>query len=78
MLNLLIVEDESAIREGVAKLFPWAELGIQVVSTCRNGLEALGYVSKHRVDLVLCDIRMPRMRWPLCSTTSMRTPKARS
>jgi two-component system response regulator YesN len=61
MLHLLIVEDEAGIREGIAQYFPWSQVGIQVAATCRNGAEALAYVSKHHVDLVLCDVRMPEV-----------------
>jgi two-component system response regulator YesN len=61
MLQLMIVEDEAGIREGIAQYFPWSQLDIQVVATCRNGAEALDYVCKHHVDIALCDVRMPEV-----------------
>ncbi|MCE1197003.1 response regulator [bacterium] len=61
MLRLLIIDDESTIRTGVATYFPWASLGIEVAGACRDGLEALALMEKTQVDLVLCDIGMPRM-----------------
>jgi len=61
MLRLLIIDDESTIRTGVATYFPWASLGIEVAGACRDGLEALALMETTRVDLVLCDIGMPRM-----------------
>ena len=61
MLRLLIIDDESTIRTGVATYFPWASLGIEVAGACRDGLEALALMETTPVDLVLCDIGMPRM-----------------
>ena len=61
MLRLLIIDDESAIRSGISAYFPWASLGIEVASTCQDGLEALSIMERTKPDLILCDIRMPRM-----------------
>ncbi len=61
MVRLLILDDEFGIRTGIASYFPWAALGIEVAATCENGFEALEFLAKNPVDLVLCDIRMPRM-----------------
>lgn len=61
MTRLLILDDEFGIRTGIAAYFPWPSLGIEVAATCENGIEALEFMAKHPVDLVLCDIRMPRM-----------------
>jgi len=61
MLRLLIVDDETAIRTGISAYFPWASLGIEVAATARDGAEALQIMEKESIDLVLCDIRMPRM-----------------
>ncbi|HWR11852.1 MAG TPA: response regulator [Rectinemataceae bacterium] len=61
MLRLLIIDDESAIRAGISAYFPWSSLGIEVAATCQDGLEALAVMEKATFDLILCDIRMPRM-----------------
>jgi Response regulator containing CheY-like receiver domain and AraC-type DNA-binding domain len=61
MLRLLIVDDEQGIRNGIASYFPWAGLGIEVAATCQDGCDALELLAKSRFDLVLCDVRMPRM-----------------
>ncbi len=61
MLRLLIIDDEAAIRAGISAYFPWASLGIEVAATCQDGLEALAAMETTKFDLVLCDIRMPRM-----------------
>ena len=57
-LTILVVEDTEDAREALGALL--LALGAQVL-TARDGLEALEVVSKNRTDLVLCDLRMPRM-----------------
>lgn len=61
MYNLIIVDDESKIRNGLCNYFPWQEIGFQVVCDARNGKDALDYVRDHRVDVILSDIKMPEM-----------------
>ncbi|MBS5065559.1 MAG: response regulator, partial [Hungatella hathewayi] len=61
MFQMIIADDESAIRNGLRDLFPWEELQVQIVCTAANGRAALDYVENHPVDLVLADIRMPGM-----------------
>jgi two-component system, response regulator YesN len=61
MFRLLIVDDEFAIRNGIASYFPWAGLGIEVGAVCQDGLEALALTQAEDFDFILCDIRMPRM-----------------
>ena len=40
MLKLLIVDDEEIICNTIAKVIPWDELGITLVGTCLDGVEA--------------------------------------
>ena len=61
MYKLLIVEDEKAIAQGIAKSNPWEEWGFQVVGICANGEEAVAFIEQDKPDLVLSDIRMPKM-----------------
>lgn len=61
MYKLLIVEDERAIAQGIAKSNPWEEWGFQVSGICSNGEEAVAFIEKDKPDLVLSDIRMPKM-----------------
>jgi CheY-like chemotaxis protein len=76
-MNALIVEDEKTPRELLRDLVPWALHGFDRVDTARNGLEALDLLDQGGVDLVLTDVRMPKMdgvelalevrrRWPDC------------
>ena len=43
-LHLIIVDDESFMRDNLAHLFPWEELGYEVASVFANGREALAYL----------------------------------
>jgi len=57
-LRILIVEDEEAIRLLLARVF--GEEGHEVV-TARDGQEALGHLRKREFDVVIADLKMPRM-----------------
>lgn len=60
MLQMLIVDDEKEIREGLFA-WPWKGLNIETVGCCSHGLEALQFLANNPVDIVLTDIRMPFM-----------------
>jgi DNA-binding response OmpR family regulator len=55
---ILVVEDEPVIRELMAILLE--EEGYAVRQAC-DGVEALQTVDQHPVDLVLSDVKMPRL-----------------
>ncbi len=59
MLKLLIVDDEKIIRETLSKHIPWGKLGIRVIGTAQNGLEAYDIIMDEYPDIVMTDIKMP-------------------
>lgn len=61
MYKLIIVDDETKIRNGLHHYFPWNEIGFEVVAEASNGKAALDYILRNPVDVILCDIRMPVM-----------------
>ncbi|MFC4099691.1 response regulator transcription factor [Paenibacillus xanthanilyticus] len=61
MYNVLLVDDEPMIREGLRTLIDWEELGYQVADTAGNGREALEKQERLNPDLMIVDIRMPGM-----------------
>jgi PAS domain S-box-containing protein len=58
---ILIIDDESGIRNGLAYLL--RRDGYKV-ETAANGLLALAKLQEQAFDLVLCDLRMPRLDGP--------------
>lgn len=61
MYSLLLVDDEKDILEGYAAYFPWAEAGFTVAATASSGQEALSILRTQTIDLLVCDIEMPRL-----------------
>lgn len=60
MKVLLIVDDEAYARQAVANTIPWAEHGVEVHQVS-SGKEALDFMEKRTVDVLMTDIRMPSM-----------------
>lgn len=58
MYTVVIVDDEAAISEGIASLFPWQEIGFQAIPFS-DPRAALSYMQGHPVDVLLSDIEMP-------------------
>ena len=61
MIKLLIVDDEENTREGLKNFVPWAELGIDDICLAGDGVAALDVFAQEDPDIILCDVRMPRM-----------------
>lgn len=59
LLRLVIADDEAYMRENLAGLFPWEELGFVVCAVCGDGVEAFDALLRYKADVVLTDIRMP-------------------
>ena len=60
-MKLLIADDEQIIRDGIAFSIDWSELGIDVVDTATDGLEALSLSEANGYDIIITDVRMPGM-----------------
>jgi len=58
---LLLVEDEEYTRNGIVKSINWPELGIEKVYTAEDGFEGIEVARSCYPDIVLADIRMPRV-----------------
>lgn len=61
MYKLLIVEDEPLIRTGLKRYFDWESFGISTIIEAENGKDGLNMSLIERPDLIITDIRMPRM-----------------
>lgn len=61
MKKLLIVEDEKMIRQGIKAMVMRFQMPIDEIIECNNGLEALDVVKTQQIDVMITDIRMPKM-----------------
>jgi DNA-binding NarL/FixJ family response regulator len=59
-IRLLIAEDETLVRHALARLLA-TEDDIEVVEQAANGEAALRLAREHKPDVVLMDIKMPKM-----------------
>lgn len=60
MIKVLIVDDQSLIREGLTMMLSLYDT-ITLVGEATNGKEAIELIDRIQVDLILMDIRMPIM-----------------
>ncbi len=60
MKKILIIEDESAIRRVLKKIIS-EDNDLYQVEEAEDGLEGIEKIMKDDYDLVLCDIKMPKM-----------------
>ncbi|TCC52384.1 response regulator transcription factor [Kribbella capetownensis] len=60
MTRLLIVDDEALVRAGL-KMILESDDELEVVAEAEDGADAARMVKEHRPDVVLMDIRMPRL-----------------
>lgn len=60
-MKLLLVDDEEFSREGLRHTVDWQALGICEVLCAEDGEQGLAAARAHRPDIVLTDVRMPRL-----------------
>jgi CheY-like chemotaxis protein len=60
MAHILVAEDERDIRELINFTLMFAG---HTLSLASNGEEALQLAQKLRPDLIMMDVRMPKMNW---------------
>lgn len=60
-MKLLIVDDEELTRNGLARALDWNLLGIDEIFLADDGANGLSIALRKEPDIVLCDVRMPRM-----------------
>jgi DNA-binding NarL/FixJ family response regulator len=59
-IRVLVADDQAVVREGLEMLLGLSP-GIEVVGVARDGEEAIGLVAERSPDVVLMDLRMPRV-----------------
>ena len=60
MIRVLLADDETMVRAGVRAILG-SDPELDVVAEASDGREAIDLALKHRPDVVLLDIRMPRL-----------------
>lgn len=59
-IKVAIADDQAMVRMGFTLLLQEVE-GVEIVAECADGQEALEAVEKHSPDVMLLDIRMPKV-----------------
>lgn len=59
-MNILIVDDEVHVTDGISHSIDWISLGIEHVYTAYNMKQAQAVFQEYTVDILLCDIEMPK------------------
>lgn len=60
MIRVMVADDQVIVREGLKKILS-LDKEIRVVCEAENGFEAIAKLGRHMVDVILMDIRMPKM-----------------
>jgi DNA-binding NarL/FixJ family response regulator len=60
VIRVALVDDQAIVRTGLARILSPAD-GFEVVAECADGVEAVERLPEVRPDVVLMDIRMPRL-----------------
>ena len=60
MTKILIIEDEEPIRRVLVRILIDENKNFKITEA-KNGKEGISYLKKEKFDLVLCDIKMPKM-----------------
>jgi len=59
-LSVALIDDQTLVRKGIRGLLELSET-VEVVAEADDGDQAVELISEHRPDVVLMDMRMPRM-----------------
>lgn len=60
-MRVMLVDDEPFILQGLSRLIDWEGEGCEIVKMATDGQEALEYLAEGEADLIITDIRMPRL-----------------
>jgi DNA-binding NarL/FixJ family response regulator len=70
MIKVALVDDQAIVRAGLARILSPSD-GFDVVAECADGLQALEELPAARPDVILMDIRMPKLDG-IAATTRLR------
>jgi len=76
-IRILVVEDHHVVRQGLVALLNVMD-GLEVVGEAADGVEAIAQFRKHKPDVTLMDLRLPRMGGvDVIQRIRVETPQAR-
>ncbi len=61
MLKVLIVEDEYITRTFLSSIINWEDNNMVLSGIAKDGVEAINIVEKENIDIVITDLKMPKM-----------------
>src|SRR5690554_1668293 len=61
MFNVLLIDDEPWILKDLDLLIDWKEYGFEVIAHSHDSNQALHLIKEKCPDLIICDIKMPRL-----------------
>ena len=61
MRKVLVVEDEKLIRQGISTMIKRCGVPVEEIIECANGIQAMEVLKETQIDVMLTDIRMPKM-----------------
>jgi len=75
MIRILVVDDQELVRSGLRGILR-SRFGFEIVRECADGDEAAAAVRACRPDIVLMDVRMPRLDGVMATRQLQRAPDA--
>lgn len=78
MYKIVVADDEKLARDVVIKYILFLHLNFEIVGRFSNGSDALDYIKDYDVDVVITDIKMPKMSgMELCKHICAIKPKCK-
>ena len=60
-MRVLVVEDEYITRNFLSSIINWQEYDMNLIGLAKDGIEALNIIEKENIDVVITDLKMPKM-----------------
>ena len=58
MITIFVIDDHPLVAEGIATMIKDAAQ-LQIIHSCKNGKDALDFLSSNEPDIILLDISLP-------------------
>ena len=61
MYKMIVVDDSETTRQGIRASVNWEVMDVRIVGEAADGLEAMVLIHDTDPDIIICDIRMPKL-----------------